>query len=93
MSRDLVVVVKVIIVRKVEIYEMVVDGYDSLVDLEVGRVVGEGLDVDILLFGVEVESFEGMMLVEKFDLVDVLVIIVVVGIGVIFGVFVGYGRI
>lgn len=91
-SRDLVAVAKVTTVRKVETHETAVDGHDSLVDLEVGRAAGEGLDVDTPLLGVEVESLEGTTLAEKLDLVDVLVTTVVAGTGVTLGVLVGHGR-
>lgn len=51
------------------------------------------MNVDILFCGVEVEGFKGMFLVEKFDFVDVLVVVIVMSVGEIFRVFVGYGGV
>lgn len=42
------------------------------------------LDIDILVFRVKVESFEGMLLVKVFGFVDEFVFIIVLCIGVFF---------
>lgn len=79
-------------VGKIEAHKTAMGRHDSLVDLEVGRAPAQALDVDTPLCRVKMESLEGTLLAEEFDLVDVLVSSVVPSTGIAFGVLVGHGR-
>ena len=92
LRRGLVAVAQVAAVGEIEAHEAVVGPHDGLVDLEVCWGAGEGLHVDAPGLGVEVEGFEGALLAEQFDLVDVFVAAVVACAGVSFAVFVAHGR-
>jgi hypothetical protein len=65
-------------------------GHDGLVDLEVGRAAAQALNVDTPLSAVEVEGFEGTLLAEKLDLVNVLVAAIVPSAGIALRVLVGH---
>lgn len=77
-------------VGKIKTHQTFMRLHQSLINLQVGRTSGKGLNIDTPLLGVEVEGLQGTSLASQLDGVNVLVAAVVASTGVTLGVFVGH---